>query len=85
MTPPYRIEWLDEAKADIRRLDRETAMRIFAGVLHYVRTGGGDVAALHGEFAGRLRLRIGDYRVLFTSTESSMLIAAVRHRRQAYR
>ncbi len=27
--PPYRIEWLDEAKADVRRLDRPTAMRIF--------------------------------------------------------
>jgi len=27
--PPYPIEWLDEAKADVRRLDRPTAMRIF--------------------------------------------------------
>ena len=85
MTPPYRIEWLDEAKADIRRLDRETAMRIFDGILHYTRTGGGDVIALHNELAGRLRLRVGDYRVLFALGESSMRIAAVRHRREAYR
>ncbi len=27
--PPFRIEWLDEAAADVRRLDRATAMRIF--------------------------------------------------------
>ena len=39
--PPYRIEWRDEAKADVRRLDRPTAMRIFDGVLHFARTGGG--------------------------------------------
>jgi len=57
--PLYRIEWLDEAKADIRRLDRPNAMRIFDGILHYARTGGGDVAPLHGEMAGSFRLRLG--------------------------
>jgi hypothetical protein len=31
--PPYRIEWLDEARTDIRVLDRPTAMRVFEGVL----------------------------------------------------
>jgi len=30
---PYRIEWLDEAKSDIRRLDRPTAMRIFDAIM----------------------------------------------------
>jgi hypothetical protein len=41
--PPYRIEWLDEAKADIRALDRPTAMHLFEGVLRFARTGSGDV------------------------------------------
>jgi hypothetical protein len=26
--PPYPIEWLDEPRADVRRLHRPTAMRI---------------------------------------------------------
>ena len=50
--PPYRIEWLDEAKDDIRALDRSTAMRVFDAVLHFARTGTGDVTALHGDMAG---------------------------------
>jgi hypothetical protein len=29
--PPYRIDWLDEPKADVRALDQPTAMRIFEG------------------------------------------------------
>ncbi len=58
--PPFRIEWLDEAKADVRRLDPPTAIRIFDGILHYARTGGGDVAPLHGEMAGSFRLRLVD-------------------------
>lgn len=83
--PPYPIEWLDEARADVRQLDRETAMRLFEGILHYSRTGGGHVAPLHGDMAGAFRLRLGDYRVLFTLHENSMRIFGVRHRSGAYR
>lgn len=83
--PPYSIEWLDEAKADVRSLDRSTAMRIFDGILHYARTGGGDVAPLHGDMAGSFRLRLGDYRVLFALEDNVMRIFGVRHRSQAYR
>ena len=83
--PPYRIEWLEEAKADVRSLDRSTAMRIFDGILHYARTGGGDVAPLHGDMAGSFRLRLGDYRVLFALEDNVMRIFGVRHRSQAYR
>jgi mRNA-degrading endonuclease RelE of RelBE toxin-antitoxin system len=83
--PPFRIEWLDEAAADVRRLDRPTAMRIFDGVLHHARTGGGDVEPLHGDMAGYFRLRLGHYRVMFALRDNVMRISGVRHRSQAYR
>ena len=83
--PRYRIEWLDEAKADVRALDRPTAMRVFEGVLRFARTGSGDVNALHGDTAGAFRLRLGDYRVLFTLEDDAMRIFGVRHRSEAYR
>jgi len=82
--PPYRIEWLEEAKADVRAVDRAIAMNIFDGVLHYARTGGGKVMPLHGDMAGAFRLRLGDYRVLFTLHENTMRIFGVRHRSQSY-
>jgi len=83
--PPYRIDWLDEAKADVRALDRPTAMRLFEGILHFARSGSGDVNALHGDMAGAFRLRLGDYRVLFTLEDDGMRIFGVRHRSEAYR
>ena len=63
---PYGSEWLDEAKADVRIIEQATAMRLFEGILRFSRSGTGDVTGLHGELAGASRLRIGDYRVLFT-------------------
>jgi mRNA interferase RelE/StbE len=83
--PPYRIEWLDEAKADVRALDQPTAMRLFDGIFRFARTGSGDLNALHGELAGAFRLRLGDYRVLFTLQDDVMQIFGVRHRSEAYR
>ncbi len=83
--PPYRIEWLDEAKADVRALDQPTAMRVFEGILRFARTGSGDVNALQGDLAGAFRLRLGDYRVLFTLQDDAIRIFGVRHRSEAYR
>lgn len=83
--PPFRIEWRDEARADVRRVDRATAMRLFEGIQHYARTGAGNVAPLHGPLAGSFRLRLGDYRVMFTLERNVMGIFAVRNRREAYR
>jgi mRNA interferase RelE/StbE len=83
--PPYRIEWLDEARRDIRALDRPTAMRIFESILRFARTGSGDVLALQGDFSGAFRLRAGDYRALFTLENETMSIFSVRHRSEAYR
>lgn len=78
--PPYRIHWRDEARADVRRLDRATAMRIFEGVLHFAHTGGGDLTSLHGDLAGSFRLRLGDYRVLFNLEQNTMSISGIRNR-----
>ena len=48
-------------------------------------TGCGDVNALRGDMAGAFRLRLGDYRVLFTPEDDAMRIFGVRHRSEAYR
>jgi mRNA-degrading endonuclease RelE of RelBE toxin-antitoxin system len=79
------IEWTDEARADIRALDRTTAMHIFDGLYHYAVTGVGDVKTLKGKHTGKLRLRLGGYRVFFTSDGKVLRILAVKNRADAYR
>ena len=80
-----RIVWTTQAKADVRGMDRPTAMRLFEGILHFARTGSGDVSALRGDMAGAFRLRLGDYRVLFTLDGNTVRIFGARHRSEAYR
>jgi mRNA-degrading endonuclease RelE of RelBE toxin-antitoxin system len=80
-----RIDWSDEARNDIRALDRSSAMFVFDGLLRYAQTGQGDVKSLQGEFQGRLRLRVGDYRIFFSSAPDALRIHAVKNRKVAYR
>lgn len=80
-----KIEWSERARADIRRIDQETAMRIFEALRRFAETGTGDVKKLKAPDTEH-RLRVGDYRVRFTETPPGTLhVHAVRHRREAYR
>jgi mRNA interferase RelE/StbE len=83
VTQQFRIHWHDAAKSDIRKLDRPTAMRIFAAVQHFAVSASGDVKPLYGTMADSWRLRTGDYRVLFTLEDNTMHIAGVRHRSES--
>jgi mRNA-degrading endonuclease RelE of RelBE toxin-antitoxin system len=80
-----KIDWSEYARADVRRIDRKMAMRIFTTIQRFAETGEGDVKELKGE-SGELRLRVGAYRVRFTNeADDTIRIHAVRHRREAYR
>ena len=78
------IVWTDPARADVRRLDKTTAMRVFAGLHRFAESGEGDVKVLAER--EELRLRIGDYRLFFVVIAAGTLeIRRVLHRREAYR
>ena len=73
-----------QARTDVRRIDRETAMRILAALDRFARTSEGDIKKLQGD-SGELRLRVGDYRVRFHMAADTLEITAVKHRREVYR
>ncbi len=74
-----------QARADVRRIDRETAMRILAALDRFARTSEGDIKKLQGD-SGELRLRVGDYRVRFNEEPpGTILVHSVLHRSEAYR
>ncbi len=73
------------ARADDRRIDRDTALRILTTLNRFAETGEGDIKKLQGD-SGELRLRVGDHRVRFTEEpQEILLIHSVRHRSEAYR
>ncbi|MFZ3342443.1 MAG: type II toxin-antitoxin system RelE/ParE family toxin [Terriglobales bacterium] len=88
MTDPLErivVRWSPEARADLRRIDREIAVHVLHCVDRYLASRNGDVKRLKPPLIG-FRLRCGDYRVFFDlRDENTIDISAVRHRREAYR
>jgi mRNA-degrading endonuclease RelE of RelBE toxin-antitoxin system len=79
------IIWSGEARADLRRIDRQTALDILHCTNRYLATRNGDVKKLRPPQTG-FRLRCGDYRLFFElRDETTIEIIGVRNRREAYR
>ncbi len=80
-----RIAWSEQAKLDMRAIEKTAAMRILAGLHRFAESGVGDVKTMQGDRA-ELRLRIGDFRLFFVYTSTGGIeVRSVRHRREAYR
>ena len=80
-----RFIWPESARNELRAVDRQTAIRILHVLTEYGDSGVGDVRALAGAWQGNFRLRIGDYRVIFTVAPDEITVIRVRHRSEAYR
>lgn len=84
-----QIIWSDEARADVRAIEKETALRILLALARYVETGAGDIKQLSGYDPIQFRLRVGDYRLRFrhagTAESPALQVIRVLHRKEAYR
>jgi mRNA-degrading endonuclease RelE of RelBE toxin-antitoxin system len=81
-----RAIWSDEARADIRAIDRETALRLLKALARFLQTEAGNVKQLQGSEPPRYRLRVGDWRFIFRSLgNDSIEIIHVKNRKEAYR
>ena len=79
------IEYKASVQKDLKGLDPKRVLRILGAIERALSTEGRGGEALSGPFAGLLKLRVGEYRVIYTRTESGYLILRIAHRREAYR
>ena len=83
---PQSVIFSVEARADLRAIDRETALRLLKALTRFLATDTGKVKQLEGFDPQRYRLRIGDWRFIFRkSGDGAIEIIRVRNRREAYR
>lgn len=87
----WAIEYTDDAKRDMKRLDRQVARRIAdymrsrIAVLDDPRTTG--KALVGSKYAGQWRYRVGDYRVICNIQDDRIrvLVLKIGHRGEVYR
>lgn len=87
----WKVRLSDRARKDLRKLDRQVAMRVLR-FFHERIEGGNDPrgigAALEGSELGKFwRYRIGDWRAVCRIEDEAVtvLVLTVRHRSQVYK
>ncbi|MBI2831220.1 MAG: type II toxin-antitoxin system RelE/ParE family toxin [Chloroflexi bacterium] len=84
----YRAIYLPRASGRLRRMDASEAQRIMRKIKWLAENQ--DLVtpkALTGEFKGLFKLRVGDYRALYSVSHNEQLIAIhfINHRKDVYK
>jgi mRNA interferase RelE/StbE len=83
----YEIAWAAPALRELRKLDKPIARRVLTAVTKLgMDTCPPGVRALTGQPTAMMRLRIGDYRVVYVIKDYLLLVTVVRvaRRREVY-
>jgi mRNA interferase RelE/StbE len=81
----YRIEYKSSVYHDLKQVDKSIAKRIIKELEEALSEDPNCGEALTGQFKGLFKLRIGDYRVVYSKASDGVVILRIRHRSKAYR
>ena len=77
--------WTDQARTDVRGIEKQTALQVLKTLARYAQTGQGDTKQLEDVVPPVIRLRAQDYRVFFRDKGEYLEISRVLNRKEAYR
>ena len=81
-----KIEWTEGAVTDLGKLDRQVVQRILRKLDWFSKNLARVVPEpLSGEFKGTYKLRVGDWRVMYTVEGDAMIIQSIGHRKEIYK
>lgn len=81
----YKISFKKSVGRDLKKISKDQADRILKKIEEDLPKKADTYPTLTGKFAGLRKCRIGDYRVIYTIIEGTVLILRISHRREAYR
>ncbi len=81
-----KFQWEPSARADLRHIRQPQALAILHALTRFADGKGGDLKKLTDDPQGQFRLRVGDWRVLFSfEAPDTLHIYSVENRKDAYR
>ncbi|RQW78112.1 MAG: type II toxin-antitoxin system RelE/ParE family toxin [Methanothrix sp.] len=80
----YKIEYKSSVFRELKHLDKNAAKRITKEIRESLSLDPNCGEPLTGQFKGMLKLRVGDYRIIYSRTKDGVLILRVGHRSIVY-
>ncbi len=80
-----KVDWTDDAIEDLQKLDKPIAKRILTKISWFSQHFNNITPEpLSGKMAGTFKVRVGDWRIVYTIEKDVIVIQAVGHRREIY-
>ena len=81
----YKVTFKKSVFRDLKKISRDQADNILKRIEKDLSEKADTYPVLTGKFTGLRKYRSGDYRVIYTIIEDSVIILRIRHRRDAYK
>jgi mRNA interferase RelE/StbE len=81
----YKITYKSSVERDLKKIDKSQLKIIFEKIDTVLAEKGEQFPALTGKFSGLRKYRIGDYRVIYSILDDSLVILRIAHRKEVYR
>lgn len=81
---PPEIEYKASVQRDLRKIDSKQVIRILDKIEDTLRDKPDAGEPLKGQYKGMFKIRVGDYRVIYSKTKKGVLILRISHRGKAY-
>ena len=79
-----RILYKSSVSRDLKRIAPNDATRILSRIRAILGDDPQSGERLHGDFEGLLKLRIGEYRIVYARSGDDVVVLRIRHRSKAY-
>ncbi len=81
----YKISFKRSVERDLKRINKKSAKKILDKIEKELPKSTVKHPSLTGKFSGLKKYRIGDYRVIYTILDDTILILRIAHRKEAYK
>jgi mRNA interferase RelE/StbE len=81
----YKISFKKSVGRDLKKIRKEQVERILLKIEAALVKTPEKYPLLSGKFAGLRKFRVGDYRIIYTILNDTVLILRVSHRKESYR
>ena len=81
----YKISFKKSVGRDLKKIRKEQVERILLKIEETLVKAPEKCPLLSGKFARLRKFRVGDYRIIFTILDDTILILRVSHRKESYR
>lgn len=81
----YKIVYKSSVERDLKKIDKKQLKHIFDKIDSEHSAKPESFPMLSGKFAGLRKYRIGNYRVIYSILDDSVLILRIAHRKESYK